>query len=130
ERFPDHVPTLEALADLAQQAGDAAAARDYLRRAAATNPLDGRLRARLADAHRGAARDLAAAGDFAAAGVELDAGRALRDGRDDAASLALAAAVAFKSGDPGAGEELARRAAEVGPRAVAAYALIAEAARL
>jgi hypothetical protein len=130
ERFPDHVPTLEALARLARRTGDAVAARDLLRRAVGVNPLDGRLRDRLADAHRDAARSLAKAGDIAAARAELDAGRALRDGRSDAAGFALAAVVAFKAGDADTAEELAGQSVATGPPGVAAYALLAEACRL
>jgi tetratricopeptide (TPR) repeat protein len=129
-RFPNHVPTLEALAEIAKDAGDSASAREYLRRAVAVNPLDARLRDRLADAHRGAARGLAVAGDIAAGRAELAAGDALREGRLDAASLALEAAIAFKAGDAAAAEATLVRAYAAGPPAVATYVLLAEAARL
>jgi len=130
EQFPDHVPTLEALADLTKQAGDATAAREYLRRAAAVNTLDARLRDRLADAHRGAAREHAVAGQVAVARAELAAARTLREGRADAAGLALDAAIAFKAGDTSAAEEHLSQAFAAGPRAAAAYGLVAESARL
>jgi tetratricopeptide (TPR) repeat protein len=129
-RFPDHVPTLEALADLARDAGDPASAREYLRRALTANPLDTRLRDRLSDTHRAVARGLAVAGDVVAARAELAAGLALREGRADVASLALDAAIAFKAGDATATEELLSRALAAGPRVVAAYILLAESARL
>src|SRR5205814_1633185 len=128
-QFPDHVLTLEALSELCQARGDDAAALEYARQALATNPLDRRLRGRLADAHRGRARTAAAAGDLAAARAELDAALVLTDGRSDVSALAQAAALAFKADDADAAEARRAQAAAVSPPA-AAYALAAEAARL
>ena len=129
ERFPDHGPTLEAQADLYRAKGDAGAALEYARRALAGNPLDRRLRGRVADALRARARQHAA-GDLDTARADLDAALALRDGRPDVGLLAQAAALAFKAGDSEAAEERLRRAtASVHPLAVT-YAALAEAVRL
>jgi tetratricopeptide (TPR) repeat protein len=129
ERFPAHVPTLEALADVSQARGDTGAALDFARRAAAANPLDRRLRGRLADAHRARARALAAAGDFAAARADLDAALGLRDGRPDAGLLAQWATCAWKSGAADAAEERLRQTAGAVPPLAVGYTLAAEAAR-
>jgi tetratricopeptide (TPR) repeat protein len=129
-RFSDHIRTLEGLAEIARDAGDFSSAREYLRRAVAVNPLDAGLRERLADAHRGAARRLAIAGDIGAARAELAAGRALREGRADAATLALDAAIAFKAGETNSGEDLLAQAFTAGQRVAATYFLLAESARL
>jgi len=129
-RFPDHVPTFESLADMAQDAGDRAAARENLRRALAVNPLDAHLRDRLADAHAATAREMAVAGDVAAARTELATSRALRDGQAAVASDALDAAIAFKAGDTTAAEELLGQTFAAGSRPIAAYFLLAESARL
>jgi tetratricopeptide (TPR) repeat protein len=128
-KFPDHGPTLEALAGLCQAKGDVAGAIDYARRALAANPLDRRLRGRLADAHRARARTLAASGDLAAAAADLGEALQLCDGRPDVGLLAHAAAIAFKRGGADAAEERVRQATAAAP-AAAAYALAAEAARL
>jgi tetratricopeptide (TPR) repeat protein len=130
ERFPDHGPTLEALADLCHARGDDGAALEYARRALAGNPLDRRLRGRVADAHRARARAGAAAGDLAAARADLDAALALRDGRPDVGLLTQSAALAFRAGDADAAEERLRQANAAGPPLAAAYALLAESARL
>jgi tetratricopeptide (TPR) repeat protein len=129
EQFPDHVPTLEALAELCQSRGDVDAALEYARRATAANPLDRRLHGRLADAHRGRARSRAAAGDFTAARADLDAALALHGGRPDAGLLAQWVACALKAGDAEAAVERLRQSAAVVHPLAAGYALAAEAAR-
>jgi hypothetical protein len=130
ERFPDHGATLEALADLCRANGDADTALDYAGRALAGNPLDRRLRGRVADMHGTRARQRAAAGDLAAARADLDAALALRDGRPAPGLLAQAAALAFKAGDAEAAEERLRQIATAGHPLGAAYAVLAEATRL
>jgi tetratricopeptide (TPR) repeat protein len=126
ERFPNHVPTLEVLAELSRTRGDADAAVEYARGALTANPLDRRLRGRLADALRTRARSA----EFAAARADLDAALALRDGRPDPGLYAQWAACALKAGDAaGAEERLHQAAATVHPLAVG-YALAAEAVRV
>src|SRR5262249_2619735 len=51
KRFPHHGPTLEALADLLMKKEDYAGAVDLYRQALRANPLERRLRDRLANAH-------------------------------------------------------------------------------
>jgi tetratricopeptide (TPR) repeat protein len=46
--FPNHAPALEAMAEMSQARGHSSEALDYARRALAANPLDRRLRAKLA----------------------------------------------------------------------------------
>jgi tetratricopeptide (TPR) repeat protein len=128
-KFPDHGPTLDALAELCCDKGDSAAALDFAARALAVNPLDRRLRDRLAEAHEGRARSHASAGRLSAAAVDLDAALKLCDGRPDIGLLVHSAAIAFKAGDTEAAERQARQASSMSA-AAAAYGLAAEGARL
>jgi tetratricopeptide (TPR) repeat protein len=127
--FPNHGPALDAMAELCQAKGQVAEALDYARRAVAANPLDRRLRAKLAEIHRDRARSLSAAANYAGAETELTEAFRLIDGRPDVGLLALAAAVAFKAGNAEAAEEPVRQGVAVAP-AAAAYGLAVEAVRL
>src|SRR5206468_6394310 len=65
ERFPDHVPTLEALGDLRMKAQDYEEALLLYQHASKANPLDRDLRIKVATAHLHHARTHAEAGRFA-----------------------------------------------------------------
>jgi tetratricopeptide (TPR) repeat protein len=127
KQFPDHGPALEAMADLCQTRGHAAEALEYARRALAANPLDRRLRGKLAEIHRVRARALAAMADYAGAEAELAESFTLSDRRAEIGPLALSAVIAYKSGNAATAEERVRRATAIGP--TAAYPLAAEAVR-
>jgi tetratricopeptide (TPR) repeat protein len=130
ERFPDHAPTLEALADLYMHQGRYAEALDLFERAVRSNPLSRGLRGKISGAHLFQARAHAEAGRFDDARAEYRAALAYRDGENYPA-LCKWAACEFKAGNADRAEELLREAlAEVGSRLAVAYSMVIEAIRL
>jgi tetratricopeptide (TPR) repeat protein len=131
ERFPDHVPTIEALADLRMEARDYAEGIALLERAGRLNPLDRTLRRRLNTAHVFRARDHAEAGRFDEARAEYRAALALSEGGDNNSVYCKWAACEFKAGDAARAEELLGQAlADVGSRLAVAYSMLIEVIRL
>jgi tetratricopeptide (TPR) repeat protein len=130
ERFPEHAPTLEALADLYMRTGRYSEALDLFQRALRTNPLSRQLRGKVSGAHLYRARSHAEEGEFDAARAEYQAALAFRDGEDYPA-LCKWAACEFKAGNPERAEELLRQAlAEVGTGLAVSYSMVIEAIRL
>jgi tetratricopeptide (TPR) repeat protein len=129
KQFPEHGPTLEAMAELCYDRGHSAEALDFARRALAVNPLDRHIRGGLAEILRLRARTQAAVNNCDAAENDLAEALLLADGRPDAGLVAQAGVIAFKSGRMDIAEERVRQALAAAPVA-AAYSLAAEAARL
>ncbi|HXG08163.1 MAG TPA: tetratricopeptide repeat protein [Gemmataceae bacterium] len=129
-RFPDHVPTLEAMGGLLSKEGKYAEALALFQRALQGNPLDRRLRGRVGTAHLLLARAHAEAGRFDQARAEYQAALAFPDG-NSASVLCKWAACEFKAGDTARGEELLGQAlAESGSRLAVAHSMLIEAIRL
>jgi tetratricopeptide (TPR) repeat protein len=129
ERFPDHVPTLEALGELGLRGDDPAEAVELLRRAVRGNPLDRRLREKLVTAHLGNGRAHATAGRFEEAGREYRAAEALQPGGAEHLLRCRWAATEFKAGAEARGDELLAQARRAGTPAGTAYRLLIETQR-
>jgi tetratricopeptide (TPR) repeat protein len=110
KQFPDHVPTLERLGDLRMKKQDYAEALELYQQALKGNPLERRLRNRVAVAHSYHARVLAEAGRFDEARQEYQATLSLQDGSRDSSVLCKWAACEFKAGDATRAEELVAQA--------------------
>jgi tetratricopeptide (TPR) repeat protein len=131
ERFPDHVKTLEELADLLMSKEHYSEALDLLERALKQHPLDRRLRNKLGTAHTYNARARAEAGDFGSARTEYQAALALEDRQDNSAVLCKWAACEFKAGDAPRAEELLTQALGAGgTRLAVAFSMLIETIRL
>jgi tetratricopeptide (TPR) repeat protein len=130
-RFPDHVPTIQALADLRLEARAYAEGIELLKRAVGLNPLDRALRRRLSLAHIFSARDHAESERFDEARAEFRAALGLAEGRDNSSVYCKWAACEFKAGDAARAEELLGQAlADVGSRLGVAYSMLIEVIRL
>jgi tetratricopeptide (TPR) repeat protein len=130
ERFPNHLPTIEGLADLRARAQDHAEAVRLLQQALQTNPLDRRLRFKLGTAHLFNARTLAEAGRFDDARAEYRTSLALNQENEDSV-LCKWAACEFKAGDANRAEELIQQAlAKSGTHLATAYSMLVETIRL
>jgi tetratricopeptide (TPR) repeat protein len=131
ERFPDHVPTVEALAALRLSAQDYAEGVALLQRATRLNPLDRGLRRRLGTAHLFHARAHAEAKRFDEARAEFRAALALSEGRNNSSVYCKWAACEFKAGDDARAEELLAQAmADAGSRLGVTYSMLVEVIRL
>lgn len=131
ERFPDHVPTIEALASLRLSAQDYAEGIALLQRAARLNPLDRGLRRRLGTAHLFHARAHGEAKRFDEARAEFHAALALSEGRNNNSVYCKWAACEFKAGDEARAEELLTQAlADAGSRLGVTYSMLVEVIRL
>jgi tetratricopeptide (TPR) repeat protein len=130
ERFPDHVPALEALADLRIESQDYPEGLVLLQRALKVNPLDRRLRSKLGTTHLFNARAHAEAGRFDAARVEYQTCLAL-DSCSQSGVLCKWAACEFKAGERARGEELLQQAlSKAGLPITIAFSMLIEAIRL
>jgi tetratricopeptide (TPR) repeat protein len=131
ERFPDHVPTIEALADLRMESHDYPEGISLFERAIRLNPLDRRLRRRLSTAHIFSARASAEAGRFEQARTEYRAALALSEKEDNSSVYCKWAACEFKAGDTARAEELLGQAlSDIGSRLAVAYSMLIEVIRL
>lgn len=131
ERFPDHVATLEGLADLYMQERKYAEGLDLFGRALRANPLERRLRAKLSSAHTYQARARAEAGRFDEARASYQAALGLCERANAGSVYCKWAACEFKAGDTPRAEELLRQAlAEAASRLAIAYSMVIEAIRL
>jgi tetratricopeptide (TPR) repeat protein len=128
ERFPDDASILEGLSDLRLARGATTEALALMQRALHANPLDRRLRGRVAWLHAEHARTLAQDRQFDDARREIQAASAFQSDAPLALSC-LAAAVEFKADQPPAAEQALGQAAAQ-PALLAAYALLVEATRL
>ncbi len=130
ERFPDHVPTLEGLADLLMEKQAYTEALDLLQRALKANPLERRLRRKVGTAHSYKAREDAEAGRFDDARAGYQAALAYDDSDRNYPVLCKWAACEFKAANPEKAEELLVRAhAEEDNRLAVAFSMLIEAIR-
>jgi tetratricopeptide (TPR) repeat protein len=133
KRFPDHVATLEQLADLLSVGQDKQIeALDLYKRALQTNPLERRLRAKTVATHLGCARLFAMDKDFDHARQELQAALALSGGTPDFSYLCRSASIEIKAGgDPAQVEEiLAQARQKMSSAAGVSYLMLIETIRL
>jgi tetratricopeptide (TPR) repeat protein len=131
KRFPDHVLTLEKLADLLMEKGEYQETLGLYERALKSNPLESRLRAKLGSAHLYYARTRAEAGAFDEARAEYQHALTLEDRASKATVLVKWAACEFKAGVPERAEELLAQAhTEEGNRLAVAFSMLIEVIRL
>jgi tetratricopeptide (TPR) repeat protein len=131
ERFPEHVPTLVALADLKMSQAEYADALSLFQRALQANPLDRRLRSKVGDAHLFNARAHAEEGRFDEARAEYQAALAYSEGKNNSSALCKWAACEFKAGNPVRAEELLQQAlTEADTRLAVAFSMVIETIRL
>jgi tetratricopeptide (TPR) repeat protein len=131
ERFPEHVPTLEALGDLRLELEEFAEALSLYQRALSANPLERRLRGKVSLAHLQQARQHAEDGEFEQARSQYQAALALKEGAKDGSVFCKWAACEFKAGNKDRAEELLAQAlAEEGDRLAVGYQMLIEATRL
>jgi tetratricopeptide (TPR) repeat protein len=128
ERFPDHAATSEALGELMLQTQEPAKAREYFAKALAANPLERRLRGKLARARQNLALERTLAGDFDAGRAEYEAALALHEG-SPTALLCQWAVLEMKAGQPERATERIGRADVLGQRLAVRYALVSESVR-
>jgi Flp pilus assembly protein TadD len=129
QRFPEHARALEELSDLRKQRGDAAEALRLVQQALHANPLDRRLRKRVALAHGEQARSLVLSGDFEPARQELQSAGAFEVEVGGYLSC-LRAALEFKAKNPAAEEALNQAAQACRPPLLLAYVMLVEAIRV
>ena len=131
EHFPDHVATLEALADLLMEQRDYGEALTLFQRALKTNPLDRRLRGKISSAHTFHARTHAEAGRFDEARAEYQASLTFSESKNDSSVLCKWAACEFKADNPERAEELLQQAlAQEGNHLAVAFSMLIEIIRL
>jgi tetratricopeptide (TPR) repeat protein len=131
ERFPDHVETLESLADLLMAKEHYPEALELFERALKNHPLDRQLRSKLGTAHTYNARAHAEAGRFDEARAEYQAALGLDDRQDNSSILCKWAACECKAGDAPRAEELLTKAlSESGHRLAVAFSMLIEIIRL
>jgi tetratricopeptide (TPR) repeat protein len=131
KQFPEHGPTLEALADLLLESGHYAEAVGLFQRTLKSKPLDRKLRLKLSAAHSHNARSHAEAGRFKEARAEYEAALESSDGRGNSSVLCKWAACEFKAADAARAEELIGQALQQNGQPVAvAYSMLIEAIRL
>jgi tetratricopeptide (TPR) repeat protein len=131
KRFPEHVQTLEALADLLMEKQEYPEALQLYERAARANPLERRLRRRIGAAHTYNARTFAEQGAFEQARTEYQAALAFSDNPNDSSILCKWAACEFKAANDARAEELLVQAhADAGHRLAVAFSMLIECIRL
>jgi tetratricopeptide (TPR) repeat protein len=129
KRFPDHADTSEALGELALETQEPAQARKYFEKALAANPLERRLRDRLARARQNLGLELTLAGTFDAARAEYQAALALQEGHATPLYCQMAV-LEMKARQPErAAELLATAEAVPGQRLAIRYCLVGESIR-
>jgi tetratricopeptide (TPR) repeat protein len=130
EHFPEHVATLEALADMSFERHDYPEALALLQRALQVNPLDRGLRAKMSNTHLYNARSHAEQRRYDQARAEYQTCLAL-DEKNAEAVLCKWAACEFKASVPTRAEELLQQArARGGAAAGMALHMVIEAIRL
>jgi tetratricopeptide (TPR) repeat protein len=131
ERFPDHIPTLTALAASLHHAQHYPEALELYQRALKANPLDRKLRASVSVAHVGCARLELDANRFDVARTHLQSALTFNDDPDDSQIRCRWAAVEFKAGNADAAEQQLREARQhVGAELPVSFRMLTECARL
>jgi tetratricopeptide (TPR) repeat protein len=129
ERFPEHAPTLETLAEFRRQRGDHAEALQLMQRALHANPLDREMRRKVAHAHLDQARALVEAKRFDDARQQAQAAETLF-GTAPAEVLFVRAACELKAGEAARAADLLQEVRGRGMEPLGiAYAMLVEAVR-
>ncbi len=113
ERFPDHLPTLEALADLYRKQNKLDEAAKLLEQAHHANPLIRELRSRLGQTRRMLGGRLAMDGKLDRARTAFQSALHFTNGVGQFMTLGAWAACEFKAGDAAKAEELLNQAAGI-----------------
>jgi tetratricopeptide (TPR) repeat protein len=130
ERFPDHAPTLKALANMAMEEGLLDQAQQYLEGALRANPLARDLRLQLSKVHEYKARDYSSKKQFDLARTECQTALGLGDLPWKFSILCLEAMIELKAKNlPRHQERLAQAEQEAGHRLLVAYWLMVESIR-
>jgi len=129
ERFPEHGPTLERLADLCILTKSYGEALEFAQRALKANPLQVQLRKKVSLAHQLLAREFTEAGRFDEARQAYQAALAGADAQHASGLYCKWAACEFKAKNAARAEELLREASSA-PRLVVAYQMLVESSRL
>ncbi|HLW67272.1 MAG TPA: hypothetical protein VKS79_18300, partial [Gemmataceae bacterium] len=111
KRFPEHLPTLEAMADLERDYGHFDAAAAFLERAMHVNPLDRTVTTRLSDLYRQRGVTQFREGQFEEGRNSLQAALGLADSRQQFAVFCQWAAGEFRAGNLEQAEALLQKAA-------------------
>jgi hypothetical protein len=131
QRFPGHVPTLEALGELCLERKKHGPGLELLQQALKGNPLDRTLKEKVLTAHLHHARAEVEAGRFDAARQDYQSALALQGAGGPTWILARWAACEFKAGDEARAEELLAQArAGGGPPLALSFTMLTEAIRL
>lgn len=129
KRFPEHAATSEALGDLFLETQEPDKARQYFEKALSANPLERRLRVKLAHARRNLGLALTLTKQFSAARAEYEAALSLADGIAGPV-LCQWAVLELKAGaDERAAELVARALQSPGQRLAVHYGLVSESVR-
>src|SRR5262249_34203849 len=112
-RFPDHLPTLEALAKLHSDRGQFEKAAELLEQAYEANPLKSELRHQLGQTRRLLGNQWAIRGKLPRARSEFESAIALCDPDNRFMTLGAWAAFEFKAGDTAKAEALLTQAATI-----------------
>lgn len=131
ERFPDHVPTLEALGDLHMSHEDYAEGLELFLRALKINPLERRLRRKITTANLFHARKLVEADRFDEARAGYQKALSYDEDPDKSTVYCKWSACEFKAGNAARAEELLQQALTYGgSRLAVAYSMLIETIRL
>jgi tetratricopeptide (TPR) repeat protein len=131
EKFPDHLDTLEDLAELYGREGQFAEELKLLQQALKHNPLDRELRGRLCQAHLNYARDQAVKEDYNQARAHYDSAVAYGEPVQQGFFACCRAACELKAGNQAAAEELLAQArAGVHSEMLLNYTMLVESIRL
>jgi hypothetical protein len=129
KHFPEQVETLEALGDLALEDKDLKKAEDYFERALQANPLERRLRGKLAQIHQNRGLELTLGQDFEGARSQYQAALAFWDG-PKGSLLCQRAVLEMKAGRASEADALVAQAlAEPEQGLASRYTLLCEAVR-
>jgi tetratricopeptide (TPR) repeat protein len=129
QRFPDHADTSEALGDLALETQQAARARTYFEKALAANPLERRLRGKLALARQNLGLEFTLAGRFEAARAEYAAALAIQENSPTPVHCQWAV-LEMKADQPELAADLVAKVEAIpGQRLAVRYALVSESVR-
>jgi tetratricopeptide (TPR) repeat protein len=118
ERFPDHIPTLQGLAELLEQEGEPEEALALLLRALKNNPLQRDLREGVGHAYLLCGRASTQAGQFDKARQHYQAAVALEDRANKSPIYCKWAACEFRAGQTARAEELLQQASSQSPSAL------------
>src|SRR5260370_10219481 len=130
EKYPDHVPTLEAYGNLCLRRKEYGEGLRALQRALSANALDRNLRKEVGLARLLIAREAAEKQRIDETRAEYQAALSLMPAEEHASILCRWAAAEFKAGDAARAEELLQQALTQGTPLFRAYCMLTETIRL